>query len=69
MYSWSFDKFYVIIVHAERTSTVAIAFKTLPLITCYYRLQDKKFFIFFCLEQKNSIAISCIGRFYHLFAP
>ena len=27
MYSSSFDKFYVAIVHAERTSTVAIAFK------------------------------------------
>ena len=73
MYSSSFDKFYVIIrcwtdIYGRLCFQIKLQW-TVSLITCHWRLQDKKLFIFFCLEYTNSTAISCIGRVYHLFAP
>ena len=43
---------------------------TIPCCKEIYGQQlHSEFFIFYCLDETNSIVISCMGRFYYLFAP
>ena len=43
---------------------------TIPCCKEIYGQQlPSEFFIFYCLDDTNSIVISCMGRFYYLFAP